>query len=295
MTRRGWVLFVSMCLLWGLPYLLIKVSVRELSPSVLVCSRTLLGALVLLPVAVGRGRLAALRRHWPALLAFTVLEIAAPWLLLARAELVLPSSLTGLLVAGVPLVAAVASRLGGGGDQLDRARLAGLAVGLAGVAALLGLDLGGGSMLPAGEVGLVVLGYGTAPIVVDRYLRDVPSLEVIAVALGLTGLAYLPFALQDLPARLPHARVLLSVVALALVCTVAAFLLFFALIVEVGPNRALVITFVNPAVAVALGITLLHEPFTAGTAVGFPLILAGCLLATRRPRVTVPDPVPVPA
>jgi len=296
-TRRGWLLFLAMCLLWGIPYLLIKVAVRDLSPPTLVFGRTAVGAAVLLPVAAARGQLRAALAHWRPLVAFTILEMAGPWLLLADAERTLTSSLTGLLIAAVPMVAAVASRVIGDDDRLDRMRVLGLVIGLAGVAALLGLDLGG-NLLAALEVGLVVLGYGTAPLIVSHQLAGVPSLGFIAAALGLTGLFYAPFAATHRPAQVPGLQVLASVVVLALVCTVAAFLVFFALIGEAGANRALVITFVNPAVAVVLGIVLLGEGFTRGTAVGFPLVLVGCVLATgrsRRSRAPVEEPVVSPA
>jgi len=279
-TRRGWVLFATMGVLWGLPYLLIRVSVRELSPPTLVFARTALGALLLAPFAVRRGALRPLLARWRPLLAFTVLEVAGPWLLLSDAEQRLRSGLAGLLVAAVPLVAAIASGITGD-DRLSAGRVVGLAVGVLGVAVLLGLDVRGGDLGAAGEIGLVVLGYGTAPLIVSRHLSAVPSLQVIAASLGLTALGYAPLAATHLPARVPSGQVVLSVILLAVLCTAAAFVLFFALIAEAGPNRALVITFVNPAVAVLLGLVLLGEPLTGGTAVGFPLVLLGCWLATR--------------
>ena len=270
-----------MCLLWGIPYLLIKVAVAELSPAVLVFARTAAAAALLLPVAASRGQLRPLLARWRPLVAFAALELALPWLLLARAERSLSSSLTGLLVAAVPMVAALASRLLGEQDRLDRGRLFGLVVGLAGVAVLLGLDLGGEG-LAAAEVAVVVIGYATGPLIITRYLQGVPALAVIAGSLGLTALVYAPFAAASWPSHLPSAKVVASVVVLTLACTVAAFLVFFALIAEAGPQRALVITFVNPAVAVTLGVVLLGEHLTAGLLVGFPLILVGCVLATRR-------------
>ena len=294
MTRRGWLLFTAMCILWGIPYLLIKVAVEDLSPPMVVLARTSVGALLLLPIAAAKGQLAALRPHWRALLAFTALEIAGPWLLLSDAERFLTSSLTGLLIAAVPMVAAVASMALGDEDRLDRNRVVGLVVGMAGVAVLLGFDLGG-DFRAAAEVGLVVLGYGTAPLIVSRKLSDVPSLGVIAASLAIAALLYAPIAAFSWPNRVPSGRVIWSIVGLALACTVAAFLVFFALIAEAGPNRALVITFVNPAVALVLGIVLLGERFTAGSAVGFPLVLLGCVLATRRSKVRKQIPLMIDA
>lgn len=269
-----------MCVLWGMPYLLIKVAVEELSPAQLVLLRTSLAAAVLVPFAAARGQLRPVLAHWRPLLAFTALELTVPWLLLARAERELSSSLTGLLVAAVPLVAAFAARFGGDHERLDRGRLVGLAVGFAGVAALVGLDVGGGDLLPVAEVAVVVVCYATAPLIVARWLSDVPATGVTAAALALTAAVYAPFGTRGL--EVPSGTVVLAVVVLAGACTVAALLAFFALIAEAGPQRALVITYVNPAVALLLGIVLLAEPFTLGAAVGFPLVLAGCVLATRR-------------
>lgn len=279
MTRRGWLLFSTMCLLWGVPYLLIKVAVEELTPPQLVLLRTGIAAAVLLPWVLWKGQLTPVLPHWRPLLAFTALELAIPWLLLASAEQRLTSSLTGLLIAAVPLVAAFAARVGRHGDRLDRGRVLGLGVGFAGVAALVGIDVRGGDLVSVAEVAVVVVCYAVAPLVVSRWLADVPAAGVTAAALAITAVAYAPFGLRGL--EVPSGRVVVAVLVLALACTVAALLMFFALIAEAGPQRALVITFVNPAVALVLGIALLGEPLTLGALVGFPLILVGCVLATR--------------
>lgn len=277
-----------MCLLWGIPYLLIKVAVHELSPPVLVFARTAGAAALLLPIAAVRGQLRPLLARWRPLVAFAALELALPWLFLARAERSLSSSLTGLLVAAVPMAAALASRLLGDDDRLDRIRLLGLVVGAGGVAVLLGLDLGGQGWAVA-AVAVVVVGYATGPLIISHYLSDVPALGVIAASLGLTALVFAPFAAASWPAHLPSAKVLSAMAVLVLACTVTAFLVFFALIAEAGPQRALVITFVNPAVAVGLGVALLGEHLTAGLLLGSPLILLGCLLATRRSAAVTTD------
>jgi drug/metabolite transporter (DMT)-like permease len=278
-----------MCLLWGIPYLLIKVAVAELAPSVIVLARTGIGALVLLPIAAVRGYLRAVVPLWRWLLLFTILEIAGPWLLLSDAERHLSSSLTGLLIAAVPLVSAVTSQLLGSEDRLDSTRLLGLGVGIAGVAVLLGLDLHGhvGAAL---EIALVVIGYGTAPQIISRKFAALPSLAVISSSLAVTALFYAPIAAIQWPSRAPSGKVLWSLAGLAFACTVAAFLVFFALIAEAGPNRATVITFVNPAVALLLGVLLLGETFTVGIALGFPLVLLGCLLSTRHSAAPAPHP-----
>ena len=297
MSRRGWVLFVSMSLLWGIPYLLIKVAVEELSPPALVFLRTGIGALVLLPWAAWKGYLRPLLPLWKPVLAFTALELAGPWLLLADAEQQLTSSFTGLLIACVPLVTAVVARLAGEDERLSRERLVGLGIGLAGVVLLLGIDVRGTSVGAVAEVGLVAVGYATAPLVINRYLGSVSATGVAAAGLGLTALFYLPFAVASRPdPLLPSGRVVLAVLALALLCTALALVLFFSLIAEVGPQRALVITFVNPAVALVAGILVLDEELTLGAMIGFPVVLLGLALATRRsrPSEVVPESVAAP-
>jgi drug/metabolite transporter (DMT)-like permease len=290
MTRRGWLLFASMCVIWGIPYLLIRVAVRDLSPAVLVFARTGIGALVLLPFARARGELRAVARRWPPVLLFAAVEIAIPWLLLSSAEKRLSSSLTGLLVAAVPLVGAVVIRTTGTRERLGSSSLAGLLLGLIGVAALVGLNLGGASALSLTEIAGVAVCYAVGPIILARMLGGLPALGVIAVSLGATAVVYAPVAALELPSRVPSGRVLGAVLALAIVCTAVAFLLFFALIEEVGPVRATVITYVNPAVAALLGVSILGESFSLGMGVGFVLILAGSVLATR-PARAAPEPV----
>jgi drug/metabolite transporter (DMT)-like permease len=283
-SRRGWVLFVAMSVIWGVPYLLIKVAVGEFSPVLVVFLRCSIGAVLLLPWTLARGGLgSALRQHWRALLVFTVLEMTGPWLLLSWAEQSLSSSLTGLLVAGVPFVAALTARLAGEEDRLSPVRVLGMVIGVVGIAALLGLDAGGAQLTAIVAVALVVVGYATAPMIISRKLPDVSGVTASAFALVVTAIVYAPFAVPRLGAATDAPpRAWLSIAALGVVCTAVALALFFALIREVGPQRALVITFVNPAVAVLLGVLLLDEPFTLGLALGLPMVLVGCLLATRR-------------
>ena len=296
MSRRGWVLFLAMGLIWGVPYLLIKVAVEEISPAVLVLARTALAGLLLLPLAVARGHLRPLRPAWLPILAFAAIEICVPWLLLGVAEQRLSSSLTGLLIAAVPLVGALlawggGARLTGGDDRPDLLRALGLLVGLAGVAALVGFEVGAGDTSAVVAIAVVAVCYAIGPMILTRWLAHLPGLGVITVSLLVTALVYLPVGLAQAPAAWPSAQVVWSVLGLAVVCTALAFVVFFALIAEVGPTRSTVITYLNPAVALLLGVALLDEAFTAVTAVGFALILAGSVLATRRPR----RPVVLPA
>jgi drug/metabolite transporter (DMT)-like permease len=293
MSRRGWALFIAMCVIWGIPYLLIKVAVTELDPVTLVFSRTVIGAVILLPIAAARGAIRPVLPYWKWLVAYTVIEVALPWFLVSHAELRLSSSLTGLLIAATPFVGVVLGRLIGTDDRFDVRRLFGLVVGFVGVAALVGLNVSFQDLGAVGEIGLVAIGYAVGPAIVSRRLSNVPSLGVVAASLVLPTIAFAPLALTHLPAAVPSPRVLLAVGLLGVVCTALAFLLFFALIAEVGPVRATVITYVNPAVALALGVALLGEPLTIGAVLGFALILVGLFIATRRSR-TLTTPMPEP-
>jgi drug/metabolite transporter (DMT)-like permease len=293
MSKRGWLLFAAMGLIWGVPYLFIKIAVGTLSPASLVLLRTGVAAVLLLPIAAYRGELRPMLRYWKPLLAFTVAELAVPWFLLSEVETRLSSSLTGLLIAAVPLVGAMLGWFTGT-DRLDARRLTGLGVGLAGVAALAGLDLGAGNAPALLELAVVAIGYALGPFILARGLADAPRLGVISSALTLTALAYLPPGLLQMPHTWPRPSVIYAVLILAILCTAVAFLIFYALIDEVGPVRSTVITYVNPAVAVVLGVLFLNEHLTWSIAAGFALILAGSVLATRRSRRPLPaEPVTV--
>ncbi len=292
MTRRGWVLFVALGVLWGLPYLLIKVSVREISPPLLVFIRTGGAAVVLVPVAAASGALRPVLRRWRPLVLYTLCELAIPWVLLSSAERRLPSSLAGLLVAAVPLVAAVLA-FATGSDRVDLRRLAGLGLGVAGVGALVGFDVAGSQLAAVASMAAVVVGYAVGPWIVAHRLDGVPPLGAIAWSFVICAVLYSPSLVFALPSRPLSASVIESAAALTVLCTVAAFLVAFALIKEVGAMRSTLITYVNPAVAVVLGVAVLGEPFGVATGVGFLLVLAGCFLATRplgRPTPGPPHP-----
>ena len=251
MTRRGLILFGLMSLIWGIPYLFIRVAVEEVSPATLVFARTTVAAVILLPIALVRTDIRSVLERWRWVVAFAVAEIALPWVALGSAEQHIPSSLAGLLVAGVPLVATVIAVGTGGRDRVGPIGVLGLLIGLAGVALIVGVNLGSSSATAFLEMAVVVVGYAIGPAILAR------------------------------PTLLPSAGVLEAVAVLGLVCTAAAFLLFSALIEETGPVRATVITYLNPAVATLLGVAVLSESFTAAMGVGFGLVILGSVLATR--------------
>lgn len=285
-----------MCVVWGIPYLLIKVAVREIGPAELVFVRTGIGAVLLLPIALARREVRASLRPWLPLLVYTIIEIGLPWLLLSDAERHVDSSFTGLVIAGVPLVAAVLARLTNRTERLTATRVGGLLAGFAGVALLLGFHGGAGGAVPMLELVGVVVCYASGPLIIERWLADVPRYGVAAASLVVGALLFAPVSVPRLPDLAGQVTLgpALAVLALAVICTALAFVLFFALIAEVGGVRATVITFVNPAVAVVLGALVLDERITPLTLVAFALILVGSALATRRPRAE-PAEAEVPA
>ena len=285
MTRRAWLLFAAMCVIWGIPYLMIKVVVDAgVSPAFLVFARTAIGSALLLPIAVRQGAVRPALARWRPVLAFAAIEIGISWFLLNSAEEKLSSSLVALLLAMVPLIGTLVAWRLGDRSVLSPTRLTGLAIGLCGVGVVVGLNLtsGGTAAWAIGAVLLTAVCYSIAPMIVDRKLGDLPGLGVTAVSLTLVALAYLPFAVLQAPAHLPRFNVVASMVGLGVVCTALAFVCFFALIAEAGAVRATVITYVNPAVALLCGVAVLGERLTAGILIGFPLVLLGSYLATRK-------------
>ena len=292
MSRRGWALFTAMSVIWGIPYLLIKIADGGVSVPVLVLARVGVGAALLLPVALRRRQLSVLRGHLRWLAAFAAAEVIVPWALLSEAERKLPSSMSGLLIASVPIIVVVLGKLTGGTERLSAVRWTGLLVGLAGVALLAGPSAAGGDALSVAEVLLVAVCYSIGPLIAARKLGDLPPLPMTAACLAAAAVIYAPAAALTWPGSLPSGRVLAALAGLAVICTALAFVLFFRLIREVGAARASVITYINPAVAVALGVGVLGEQFTLAMAGAFVLIIGGSVLATR-PAAKPPPSQPV--
>ncbi|HXP53879.1 MAG TPA: EamA family transporter [Streptosporangiaceae bacterium] len=297
-TRRGVILFVLLGVIWGIPYLLIKIAVGGLDPAMLLLSRTGLAALVLLPVAAVRGEIGPVLRRWRPLLAYTVAELVVPQLLLGTAEERLPSSTTGLLIAAVPLAGVGIAALLGRPERMSAANWLGIGVGMTGVATLAGFAVSGSDLGATGEVLVVVIGYALGPAILARWMDGLPGTGVTAVALAITAVVCVPLVTlaHGWPARWPAPPVLASVISLAVVCTAAGFTIMAMLVGEVGPVRATAVTYLNPAVALAAGAIVLGEPVTGWSLAGFALILAGCLLvAVRRPSAVRPvRPGPAP-
>jgi hypothetical protein len=289
-SKRGWLLFISLGIIWGTPYLFIRIAVEDFSPAIVVFGRVMIAALLLLPIAIHRGHASSLKTHWKGILAFAIIEMCLPFGALAVAEKQISSSLTGLLIAAVPIVNAIISRQIGLDSNWDARRIIGLLIGITGVGLLVGFDISAANYWAIAICFIAVLGYALGPIIITKLLSDVESIGVISWSLLVAGLIYLPLVIRDIVNnswRAPgvseiSTSAIVSIIALGVLCSAIAFVVLFELIDEVGPTRTTVITYINPAVAIILGVVLLSEPLTLGIMIGFPVVLIGSVMATRK-------------
>jgi drug/metabolite transporter (DMT)-like permease len=280
---RGWGAFAALGIIWGLPYFFIKLSVQELSPVVVAFGRVALGTSILLPIAWRRGALRPLRSHKAAIFAFAMAEFVIPFLVISFGERWISSSATGILIAMVPLSIALIQRFFGVHERLGLWRILGLGLGFVGVAALLGFGTISGPLGWAGAACMLIatLGYAIGPLIIQRHLNGLDPYGPLAASLAVASAVLLIPAVLSLPTRMPSMLALSSMAILGVVCTALAMLLMFYLVGHAGASRAAVITYINPAVAALLGVSLLHERLGLGGILAFVLILLGSWLATR--------------
>jgi drug/metabolite transporter (DMT)-like permease len=283
LSWRGWGAFAALGIIWGLPYFFIKLSVQELSPVVVAFGRVTLGSLILLPIAWRRGALHNLGRHKAVICAFALAEFVIPFSAISLGERWISSSVTGILIAMVPLSIALIQRFFGVHERLGSWRIVGLGLGFIGVVALLGFGTISGPLGWAGVACMLVatLGYAIGPLIIQRHLRELDPFGPLAASLLAASIVLIIPAVLSLPARIPSATVLVSMAMLGVVCTALAMVLMFYLVGHAGASRAAVITYINPAVAALLGVSLLHERLGLGGILAFVLILLGSWLATR--------------
>jgi drug/metabolite transporter (DMT)-like permease len=283
MTRKGWLLFIAISVFWGIPYFFIKIAVRELDPTVVVFARVGIAAAILLPVAVQQKVLGQIGKHWLMIIMVTSVQIVGPFLLISYGEQHITSSLTSLLIAADPLLVALLAIRFDPSERVGGLRLVGLFIGMVGVVALLGFDVGGDrqKLLGAVMVLLAATGYAAAALLVKRpVVASLPRLGVVTTECAVAAVALLPLAATRLPGKVPSMEVIVSLIILGLICTALAYLTFFALVAEVGASRGTVFTYVNPAVSVLLGVTLLGESLNVAIVAGFLLIIVGSWLST---------------
>jgi drug/metabolite transporter (DMT)-like permease len=283
MSRRAWLAFAAISAIWGIPYLFIRIAVRGgVTPLVLAWGRVTLAAIVLLALAWRAGTLATLRGRWRWLVAYAVAEVTFPFPLIAAGEERVSSSLAAIIIASVPLIGALLALRFDHSERPTPLRALGLVIGFAGVVALVGIDVAGRGeeLLGTGAILLAAVGYAIGPMVIKHRLAGLDPRAMIGASLLVASALLAPGAALDLPSKAPSAGAVVSVIVLGLVCTAAAFVIFTILIHEAGTGRATVITYVNPVVAVALGVALLGERPGAGAVAGLLLILAGSWLST---------------
>jgi len=284
LSARAWAVFAAVSVLWGIPYLFIRIAVDGgISPGFLAWSRVLLGALVLVPIAWRAGLLGSLREHRRWVLAYAIVEIAIPFPLIAFGEKHVSSSVAAILIAATPLIVAILARVFDHRDRVGGRRLAGLVAGFAGVVVLVGVDIAGDSDELIGTLAILLaaIGYAVGPMTLQARLSDVDPRAIMAGALTIAAIALTPLAAVAPPELPLGADAVASIVVLGLLCTAAAFVLFGALVIDVGAARALVITYVSPVVALFAGMIVLGESLGLGMLIGLPLILVGSWLATQ--------------
>jgi drug/metabolite transporter (DMT)-like permease len=283
MSRRAWLAFAAMSLIWGIPYLLIRIAVRDgVGPAALAWSRIFLGAVVLLALAWKAGALSGLRGRWRWLLAYAVAEVSIPFPMISAGEQHVSSSLAAILIASVPLIGALLALRFDHSEKPTPIRAVGLIVGFGGVVALVGLDVAGRNqeLLGTGEILLGAIGYAIGPMLIKHRLGGLDARALSGASLAMAAVLLVPFVALDPPHRVPGASAISAAMVLGLLCTAAGFVIYTVLIREVGTSRATVITYINPVVAVALGVTLLSERPGTGAVAGLLLILAGSWLST---------------
>jgi drug/metabolite transporter (DMT)-like permease len=283
-SRRSWLLLLTLSALWGSSYLFIKLALEDdLSPAVIVSVRTALAALVLLPLAVHRDALGGLRANVAPILLLAVVQMAGPLLLIAAGEQHISSSLTGILVATAPIFTFLLAFAQEGQERASGLSLAGVAIGIGGVALLLGLDSGGGGAALAGGLMIVAasFGYGIGGWVVKRRVRDVQPVAMVGATAAVAAVLTAPAALLSLPSQFPGLKATSSLIVLGVLCTGAAFVIFYSLVSSDGPARASLVGYIAPGFSVAYGVSLLSESFTVTTAVGLVAITGGSWLAAE--------------
>lgn len=288
MSRRAYFHFAVSGLFWGIPYLLMKVAVRDLEPAVIVCGRVLIGAAILIPIAIHQKVLMDAIRGWRYVLPYAIFEMMIPWILITNAEKKISSGLAGLLVATVPIWSTIFASLAGDRTVWHSKRLVGIAVGFAGLVGLVGYEsiFGETDIISILMMLVAAISYSFAVNMISIKLPDVSGIAINGVAMFITAVAYAPLMVLQWPAaNTVSAESALSLLALGIFCTALAFISFFIVMKEIGPARASIGTYVNTAVAVVLGVIILSEPLTLGIIIGLPLVMIGSFLASRKPAV----------
>ena len=288
MSRKGILLFLAAGIAWGIPYFFIRIAVEHFSTESIVFGRVIIGAAILIPFAIATNALRPALKAWPWVLAFAVIEMVIPWWLIVEAERHVSSGLAGLMIATVPFYGLLIGYFVQGDKSLRHPKtIIGLIVGFVGVALLVGIDALAGHLDVVSIVMLVAaaIGYAVAPAIAAEKLGAVPTAGVMSLSMAIVAVVYAGPALTKLPGEIaanPPLEAWSAIGVLGLICSALAFIVFFALVREIGSARATTITYVNMAVALVLGIAFLHEPITPGILIGLPMVVAGSIWASKK-------------
>ena len=288
MTRRGWGLFALVGALWGVPYLFMKVAVEELSTPLIVFARVLIGALVLIPLAFYKKTLTPALKYWRYILLYAVLEMVIPWSLITSSQRDLSSGVVALLVATVPIWATFFAHYSGDTTAAHRTRIFGIAIGLLGIALIVGIESLNdvANIIALLSVLVAAFSYAWAVNMITSKAPDASGVAINGIAMAISTAIFAPFALTNLPKSTPSSDAILATIGLGVLCTAIAFWIFFKVLDEIGPARASLVVYPNTAIAVVLGIILLDEKLTLAIAIGLPLVLVGSYYASRKPVIT---------
>lgn len=285
MSRRALFHFAVSGLFWGIPYLLMKVAVRDFPPAVIVCGRVLIGATILIPIAIHQKVLRDAIRGWRYVLPYALFEMMIPWILITNAEKKISSGLAGLLIATVPIWSTLFASINGDKTVWHSKRIVGLSVGFVGLIGLVGYEsiLGTSDPLSIAMMLVAAISYAYAVQMITQKLPDVSGIAINGLAMVFTALTYAPLMISQFPAtNTVSAEAAISLVTLGVFSTALAFISFFIVLKEIGPARSSIVTYINTAVAVVLGVLILSEPLTLGIIIGLPLVMFGSFLASRK-------------
>jgi len=287
MSRRNLILFLLSGFLWGIPYLFIRVAVDPqdgFHPAIVVFGRVVIGALILIPIAIYDKTFFTALKNWRYIAVYALFEMVGPWILIGTAEQKISSGLAGLLVSSVPIFSTLIASRYGDKSVWQPKRLFGIAIGFLGVFLLVGIESLTGSSDPISILMVIAasIGYAFAVIYITRKMPEGSGVAINGIAMAMTAVFYSPALFFFWPDRAVSHEAIYSLIALGVFSTGIAFAIFFAVMAEIGPTRASLVTYMNTAFAVVLGVIILNEPLTLGIIVGLPLVLIGSYLASRR-------------
>jgi len=286
MSRKGWILFTLVGLLWGVPYLFMKVAVEELSTPMIVFTRLMIGAALLVPLALREGSLKSALKYWRYILLYAVLEMVIPWSLITSSQRDLSSGVVALLVATVPIWATLFAHQTGDSTAAHRVRIFGIIIGLIGITLIVGIESISdfGNIRALLQILVAAASYAWAVNMITRKAPGISGIAINGIAMMISSVIFAPFAIANRPETLPSLEVTLSMLGLGVLCSGIAFWVYFVVLDEIGPARASLVVYPNTAVAVVLGIVILREPITLAILIGLPLVLVGSYFASRKPN-----------